>query len=57
MKDLKVAIADYAMQTILANVDNDKLSDADFREFIRTFSASVSPKPNPTNTASKEQTQ
>lgn len=32
--------ADYAMQTILANVDNDKLSDADFREFIRTFSTS-----------------
>ena len=39
--------ADYAMQTILANVNNDKLSDADFREFMRTFSACVTEtKPN-----------
>jgi hypothetical protein len=40
--------ADYAMKTIMANVDNDKLSDADFRDFIRTFSAG---KPHETGLA------
>ena len=36
------------MKTIMANVDNDKLSDADFRDFIRTFSAG---KPHETGLA------
>ena len=27
--------ADYLMDTVAANVDNEKLSDADFRQFIR----------------------
>ena len=40
--------ADYAMKTIMANVDNDKLSDAGFRDFIRTFSAG---KPHETGLA------
>lgn len=34
--------ADYAMNTIMANVDNQRLTDAEFRDFVRTFLSSES---------------
>ena len=41
--------ADYAMNTIMANVDNERLSDAEFRDFVRTFLSdepAVAPAPD-----------
>ena len=31
----KKSAADYFMQTLLANVNNDKLTDANFRQFVK----------------------
>lgn len=35
MKDVPTVPAEHFMATLNANVDNEKLSDADFREFVR----------------------
>jgi hypothetical protein len=35
MKDVPTVPAENFMATLNANVDNEKLSDADFREFVR----------------------